>query len=62
MLRELKDNIKQNNIHITGLLEVEEEEQGTDNLFGKVMTENFPHWMIEKNHTSPESTEGSQSR
>ena len=54
--------MKCNNIHITGLLEVEEEEQGTDNLFGKVMTENFPHWMIEKNHTSPESTEGSQSR
>ena len=38
--------MKCNNIHITGLLEGEEKEQGRENLFEK-MTENFPN-MVEK--------------
>ena len=48
LIRELKDNMKQNNIHIIGIPEGEEEEQGIENLFEKVMTENFPNLMREK--------------
>ena len=40
--------MKCNNIHITGLPEGEEEEQGIENLFEKVITENFPNLMREK--------------
>ena len=47
-LREMQDNIKHNNIHIIGIPEVEEEEQGIENLFEKVMMENFPNLMREK--------------
>ena len=39
--------MKCNNIHITGLLEVEEEEQGIESLFEKLMMENFPNLMRE---------------
>ena len=45
-LRELQDNMKRNNICIIGL--PEEEEQGIENLFEKVMMENFPNLMREK--------------
>ena len=41
------DNMKQNNIHIIGIPEGEEE-QGIENLFAKVMMENFPNIMKEK--------------
>ena len=44
-LRELKDNMKHNNICIIGIPEVEEEEQGIENLFENVMTEHFPNLM-----------------
>ena len=44
-LREMQDNMKCNNIHITGIPEGEEEEQGIENLFEKVMMENFPNLM-----------------
>ena len=44
----MQDNMKQNNIHITGIPEREEEEQGIENLFEKIMTENFPNLMTEK--------------
>ena len=47
LIRELKDNMKQNNIHIIGI-PGEEEEQGIENLFEKVMMENFPILMREK--------------
>ena len=47
-LREMQDNMKHNNICITGILEGEEEEQGIENLFKKVMMENFPILMKEK--------------
>ena len=48
MVRELQDNMKRNNIHIIGIPEGEEEEQGMENLFEKVMMENFPNLMREK--------------
>ena len=44
MLRELENNIKRNNICIIGIPEGEEEE----NMFEKVMMENFPNLMREK--------------
>ena len=47
-MKELRDNMKRNNIHIIGMPEGEEEEQGIENLFEKVMMENFPNWMGEK--------------
>ena len=44
----MQDNMKHNNIHIVGIPEGEEEEQGIEILFEKVMMENFPNLMIEK--------------
>ena len=44
----MQDNMKRNNIHIIGIPEGEEEEQGIENLFEKVMMENFPTLMGEK--------------
>ena len=38
----MQDNMKHHNIHIIGIPEGEEEEQGIENLFEKVMMENFP--------------------
>ena len=43
----MQDNMKRNNIHIIGIRE-EEEEQGIENLFEKVMMENFPNLMREE--------------
>ena len=40
--------MKHNNIHIIGIPEGEEEEQGVENLFEKVMMENFTNLMREK--------------
>ena len=47
-LRKMQDNMKHNNIHIVGIPEGEEEEQGIENLFEKVKMENFPNLMREK--------------
>ena len=47
-LREMQDNMKHNNICIIGIPEGEEEEEGIENLFEKVMMENFPNLMGEK--------------
>ena len=47
-LREMQDNMEHSNIRKTGMPEGEEEEQGIENLFEKVMTENFPNLMREK--------------
>ena len=47
MLRELQDNMKYNNICIIGIPNGEEE-QHIENLFEKVMLENFPNVMREK--------------
>ena len=44
----MQDNMKHNNTHIIGIPEGEEEEQGIENLFEKVMMENFPNLMREK--------------
>ena len=46
-LREIQDNMKHNNIRIIGIPEGEEE-QGIENLFEKVMMENFPNMRREK--------------
>ena len=46
--RELQDNMKHNNIRIIGIPEGEEEEQGIENLFEKVMMEKFPNLIREK--------------
>ena len=47
VLRELQDNMKHNNIHIIGIPEGEKE-QGIENLFEKVIMENFLNLLIEK--------------
>ena len=47
-LREMQDNMKHNNIHIIGIPEGEEEQQGIEKVFEKVMMENFPNLMREK--------------
>ena len=46
-LREMQDNMKRTNIRTIGI-PVGEEEQGIENLFEKVMMENFPNLMREK--------------
>ena len=40
--------MKRNNVRIIGLPEGEEEEQGIENLFEKVMIKNFPNLMRKK--------------
>ena len=57
----MQANMKRNNIFIIGIPEGEEEEQGTENLFEKVMMENFPMLMKKKSHKSRKHRE-SQSR
>ena len=52
----MQDNMKHSNICIIGIPEGEEEEQGIENLFEKVMMENFPNLMREK-VTNPGNTE-----
>ena len=47
VVRELQNNMKCNNIHIIGIPEGEEEHE-IENLFEKVMMENFPNLMREK--------------
>ena len=44
----MQDNMERNNVHKIGTSEGEEEEQGIENLFEKVMMENFPNLMREK--------------
>ena len=44
----MQDNMKHNNIRIIGIPGGEEEEQGIENLFEKVMMENFPNLRREK--------------
>ena len=46
-LRNLWDNFKHTNIWITGMPEGEEQEQETENLFEKIMKENFPNLVKE---------------
>ena len=44
----MQDNMKCNNIRIIGIPDGEEEEQGIENLFEKVMMEYFPDLIREK--------------
>ena len=44
----MQDNMKCNNTHIIGISEGKEEEQGIENLFEKVMMENFPNLRRQK--------------
>ena len=44
----MQEIMKHNNIRIIGIPEGEEEEQGIENLFEKVIMENFPNLMREK--------------
>ena len=46
-LRNLQDNFKCSNIQIIGLPEGEEEEQEIENLFEKIMKQNFPNLVKE---------------
>ena len=39
----MQDNMKRNNIRTIGIPEGEEEEQGIENMFEKVMMENLPN-------------------
>ena len=57
----MKDSMKCNNILIIRIPEGEEEEQGLENLFEKVMIENFPNLMGEK-VTHSRKMRGSESR
>ena len=52
----MQDDMKCNNIPIIGIPEGEQEEQGIENLFEKVMMENFPNLMREK-HTQIQETQ-----
>ena len=61
VIREMQDNMKHNNIRIIGIPEREEEEQGIENLFEKVMMENFPNLMKEKS-TQIQETQGVPSK
>jgi len=42
-LRELRDSIKHNSIHIIGVPEEAEREKGTENLFEEIIAEIFPN-------------------
>ena len=44
----MQDNMKRNSICIIGIPEGEEEQKGIENLFEKVMMENFLYLMREK--------------
>ena len=46
-VRSLWDNFKCTNIHIIGVPKGEEKEQEIENLFEKIMTENFPNLVKE---------------
>ena len=60
-LKEMQDNMKCNNLYIIGIPEREEKEQGTENLFEKVMMEDFPNLMRE-NKTQIQEHRESQAR
>ena len=62
VIRDMQDNMKRNNIRIIGIPEGEEEEQGIENLFEKVMMENFPNLMREKKSPKYRKHRESQAR
>ena len=44
----MQDNMKRNNIYVMEIPEGDKEQQDLENLFEKVMMENFPNLMREK--------------
>ena len=58
----MQDNMKRKNIHIIAIPEGEGEEQGIENLFEKVMMENFPNLMREKVNQIQETQRGPSKR
>ena len=42
-VRDLRDNIKCNNIHIIGVPEGEERQKGPEKIFEEIIVENFPN-------------------
>ena len=52
----MQDNMTRNKIRIIEIPEGEEEEQGLEILFEKVMMENFSN-LMRKSHTNPGNTE-----
>ena len=59
-LRNLQDNFKHSRIRLTGVPEGEEEEQKTENLFEKIMKENFISFKGNRLPGSPGSSESPQ--
>ena len=55
-LRDLWDNIKCNNIRITGVPEGKEREKGPEKIFEEIIVKNFPN-MGKESHPSPGSAE-----
>ena len=53
ILRELCDQSKRNNIHITGVPEEEEREKGIESVFEEVFAENFPVCQAMEIYRSP---------
>ena len=62
VMREMQDNMKSNNIRIIGIPEGEEEKQGIESLFEKVMIKNYPNLMREKDFDSPKSRKHRESQ
>ena len=55
-IRDLSDNIKQDNLCIIGIPEGEEKEKGIENIFEEIMSENFPN--LKETYQDTASTEG----
>ena len=58
-IRDLWDNIKCASLHIIRVLEGEERERRTENVFEKIVAENFPN-VIKEMYSDTGSTEGSK--
>ena len=56
----MQNNTKHSNIRIIGIPEGEDKEQRIENLFEKVMMENFPNLMKEKVTQIQETKRGTQ--
>ena len=56
-LRNMLDNMKHNNIHIMGIPERKESEQGIETTFEEIQTQNFSNPGKGKSCTSPGSSE-----
>ena len=60
-LRDLWDNINDNNTHIIRVPESKEREQGIKSLFEEIMTKNFPN-LVKKKDTQSKKHRESQTR